>query len=85
MHRRNLISHTSVHGSAPDIAGKDIANPLAAIRSAALMLRQLGYGDGATRIENAVDQVIREGRYLTPDLGGTSSTSEVVKEVVKRI
>lgn len=49
------------------------------------MLRQLGYGDGAARIENAVDEVIREGRYLTPDLGGKSSTSEVVGEVVKRI
>lgn len=58
---------------------------MAAIRSAALMLRQLGYGDGAARIENAVDDVIREGRYLTPDLGGNSSTSEVVREVVKRI
>lgn len=58
---------------------------MAAIRSAALMLRQLGYGGGAARIENAVDDVIREGRYLTPDLGGKSSTSDVVDEVVKRI
>ncbi|KAF9221936.1 mitochondrial NAD-homo-isocitrate dehydrogenase LysB [Gyrodon lividus] len=74
-----------VHGSAPDIAGQNIANPLAAIRSAALMLRHLGYGDGADRIENAVDEVIREGRYLTPDLGGKSKTSEVVREVVERI
>lgn len=49
------------------------------------MLRQLGYGDGATRIDSAVDDVIREGRYLTPDLGGKSSTSEVVVEVVKRV
>lgn len=49
------------------------------------MLRQLGYADGAARIENAVDEVIREGRYLTPDLGGKSSTNKVVDEVVKRI
>lgn len=49
------------------------------------MLRQLGYGDGAIRIENAVDEVVREGRYLTPDLGGKSRTSEVVGEVVRRI
>jgi homoisocitrate dehydrogenase len=81
----SFVMGEPVHGSAPDIAGQDIANPLAAIRSAALMLRQLGYGDGAARIENAVDEVIREGRYLTPDLGGKSSTSEVVREVVKRI
>lgn len=83
--RNDLTGHSSVHGSAPDIAGQDIANPLAAIRSAALMLRQLGYGDGAARIESAVDDVIRQGRYLTPDLGGKSRTSEVVDEVVKRI
>ncbi len=74
-----------VHGSAPDIAGKGIANPLAAIRSAALMLRQLGYSEGANKIENAVDEVIREGRVLTPDLGGSSRTQEVTDEVLKRI
>lgn len=77
--------HPRVHGSAPDIAGQGIANPLAAIRSAALMLRSLGYGDGAARIERAVDQVIREGKYLTPDLGGSAKTSEVTDEVLKRI
>lgn len=76
---------SSVHGSAPDIAGKDIANPLAAIRSAALMLRQLDYPAAAARIELAVDQVIREGKVLTPDLGGSSRTSEVTSEVLKRI
>ncbi|KIM67884.1 hypothetical protein SCLCIDRAFT_13956 [Scleroderma citrinum Foug A] len=74
-----------VHGSAPDIAGQNVANPLAAIRSAALMLRHLGYGEGASRIERAVDEVIREGRCLTPDLGGRSKTTEVVEEVVKHI
>ena len=74
-----------MHGSAPDIAGKGIANPLAAIRSSALMLRTLGYAEGATRIERAVDEVIREGRVLTPDLGGSSKTTEVTAEVIKRI
>ena len=74
-----------VHGSAPDIAGKSIANPLASIRSAALMLHRLGYGDAAIRIEKAVDEVIREGRVLTPDLGGKSKTSEVTAEVLKKI
>lgn len=49
------------------------------------MLRQLGYPEGATRIEKAVDQVIREGKVLTPDLGGKSKTDEVTNEVLKRI
>lgn len=75
----------SVHGSAPDIAGKSIANPLASIRSAALMLRHLGYGKQAERIEKAVDEVIRDGTVLTPDLGGKSKTEEVTAEVLKRI
>jgi len=74
-----------VHGSAPDIAGLGIANPLASIRSAALMLRQLGYFKGADRIDTAVDQVIREGTHLTPDLGGTSSTTQVVNEFLSKI
>ncbi|KAI0939583.1 hypothetical protein AcW1_004570 [Taiwanofungus camphoratus] len=74
-----------VHGSAPDIAGKHIANPLASIRSAALMLRHLGYATGADRIDRAVDEVIREGQVLTPDLGGKSKTQEVLDAVLKKI
>lgn len=74
-----------MHGSAPDIAGQNIANPLAAIRSAALMLRYLGYGDGAITIENAVNTVLREGKVLTPDLGGVSTTTQVLEEVLKKI
>ncbi|KAI5120502.1 hypothetical protein M0805_000087 [Coniferiporia weirii] len=81
----SFVMGEPVHGSAPDIAGKGIANPLAAIRSAALMLRTLGYPDGAARIERAVDQVIREGAFLTPDLGGKATTIEVTNEVLKRI
>jgi homoisocitrate dehydrogenase len=74
-----------VHGSAPDIAGQNIANPMAAIRSAALMLRYLGYEDGAYAIDNAVNTVLRQGDVLTPDLGGVSTTTQVTKEVLKRI
>ena len=74
-----------MHGSAPDIAGQAIANPLAAIRSAALMLRHLGYPAGAQRIENAVDEVLRRGDVLTPDLSGNSTTRQVVDEVLRRI
>jgi tartrate dehydrogenase/decarboxylase/D-malate dehydrogenase len=70
-----------VHGSAPDIAGKGIANPLAAIFSAAMMLDHLGLGEAARRIEGAVQQVLAQGRTRTPDLGGSSSTGEVVQAV----
>ncbi|GBE79402.1 mitochondrial NAD-homo-isocitrate dehydrogenase LysB [Sparassis latifolia] len=81
----SFVMGEPVHGSAPDIAGKGIANPLAAIRSAALMLKYLGYTTGASRIDKAVDEVIRDGRVLTPDLGGKSKTQEVTEEVLKRI
>jgi len=80
-----LIPLYSVHGSAPDIAGKGIANPLASIRSAALMLRHLGYTNGANRLDEAVDAVLREGTTLTPDLKGKSSTQEVLQAVLKRL
>lgn len=75
----------SVHGSAPDIAGRGISNPIASIRSAALMLRRLGYVQGADRLDKAVDEVIREGLVLTPDLGGKSTTQEVTDAIIKRL
>ncbi|KAF4619358.1 hypothetical protein D9613_005541 [Agrocybe pediades] len=81
----NFIMGEPVHGSAPDIEGKGIANPLASIRSAALMLRHLGYIKGADRLDNAVDQVIREGQFLTPDLKGTSTTTEVLNAVLGKL
>lgn len=81
----SLIEFLRVHGSAPDIAGKGIANPLASIRSAALMLRHLGYTKGADRLDIAVDHVIREGKVLTPDLNGRSTTRDVVEAVLKNL
>jgi tartrate dehydrogenase/decarboxylase/D-malate dehydrogenase len=74
-----------VHGSAPDIAGKGIANPLAAIRSAAMMLDFLGEAQAAAMIEKVVESCVAEGRTLTPDLSGTATTSEVGTDVEKRI
>jgi len=71
-----------VHGSAPDIAGKGIANPMAAILSAKMMLNYLGENKWAERIENAVVTVLREGKYLTPDLGGTSTSHEVTEAII---
>lgn len=84
-YRSLIAAFRSVHGSAPDIEGQGIANPLAAIRSAALMLRHLRYQDAADRIDVAVNHVIREGQVLTPDLGGKSKTDEVVDAVLRRL
>jgi isocitrate/isopropylmalate dehydrogenase len=64
----------SVHGSAPDIAGKGIANPTATLFSAALMLEHMGLAAEAARLEAAVARVYRDGKPLTPDQGGTATT-----------
>jgi isocitrate dehydrogenase (NAD+) len=71
-----------VHGSAPDIAGKGMANPIAMILSGAMMLRHLGELAAAERVEHAVDTVLSEGAQRTADLGGTSSTQEVGSAIV---
>jgi isopropylmalate/isohomocitrate dehydrogenase-like protein len=71
-----------VHGSAPDIAGKEIANPMAAILSAKMMLDYLGEDKWAEHVENAVMIVLRKKKHLTPDLGGTSTTHEVTEAII---
>ena len=81
----DFVMGEPVHGSAPDIEGKGIANPIASIRSAALLLSHLGYNEQAVRIEAAVDQVLREGHYRTPDLNGKSTTDEVTEAVMKEL
>ena len=70
-----------VHGSAPDIAGKGIANPLASILSLAMMLEHLGQARSAERIRGAVAAVLADGTPRTPDLGGNSTTKDVGKAV----
>jgi len=79
-----------VHGSAPDIAGKGVANPVGAIMALTLMLKYLGtmYSDDylvsrAAEISEAVREVVERGRAVTPDLGGSSSTNEVVEAILK--
>jgi len=71
-----------VHGSAPDIAGQGLANPLAMIRSGAMLLRHLGERDAAVAVERAVDDVLERGAVRTADLGGASTTSEVADAVI---
>jgi isocitrate/isopropylmalate dehydrogenase len=75
----------SVHGSAPDIAGQGVANPLAMIGSAALLLRHLGLTEEADRVDRAIDAVLDDGITLTPDLDGTASTAEVTDAVCKHL
>lgn len=74
-----------VHGTAPDIAGKGIANPLAAILAAALMLRHLREEAGARALEGAVAAVLAEEGPRTPDLGGSATTAEVARAVAARL
>ncbi|GBE54953.1 MAG TPA: isocitrate/isopropylmalate dehydrogenase family protein [Euryarchaeota archaeon] len=77
-----------VHGSAPDIAGKGIVNPIAQIMAGALMLQSLGEDRAGTLIEKSVEEVLRERKFRTPDLGGNSSTEEmgnVIAEKVKEL
>jgi len=74
-----------VHGSAPDIAGKGIANPMAAIWTASLMLEHLGETDAAAAVFDALRRVVRNGEIRTPDLGGRSSTADVGEAVVEAL
>lgn len=74
-----------VHGSAPDIAGRGIANPIAALWAAALMLEHLGEAAAGARLMNALKAVTAEGQVRTPDLGGTNTTAEVAAAVSTRL
>jgi isocitrate dehydrogenase (NAD+) len=74
-----------VHGSAPDIAGKGIANPLALMLTAALMLDHVGEQAKATRIRDALDRVLCEDNIRTGDLGGKANTKEFTQAIVKRL
>lgn len=75
----------AVHGSAPDIAGKNIANPTALLWSACMMLEYLGELSTAAKIRQAVDQVLAEGTCKTPDVGGSATTTEYRDAVIARL
>ncbi|HEY1401791.1 MAG TPA: isocitrate/isopropylmalate dehydrogenase family protein [Terriglobales bacterium] len=72
----------AVHGSAPDIAGKNLANPTAVLRSALLMLRHLGEHEASQKIRDALEHVYRDRSKLTRDVGGTAGTSEFADSVI---
>ncbi|MGZ7159293.1 MAG: isocitrate/isopropylmalate family dehydrogenase, partial [Methanobacterium sp.] len=74
-----------VHGSAPDIAGKGISNPSAMILSSVMMLNYLNEYDAARKVENALTDVLIEGKALTPDLGGSACTMEMADAISSKI
>jgi isocitrate dehydrogenase (NAD+) len=75
----------AVHGSAPDIAGRNIANPSALLLAAVMMLQHLGEMDSAARIRDALERTIREGDSLTPDLGGAGTTDTFTAAIIRRL
>jgi isocitrate dehydrogenase (NAD+) len=75
----------AVHGSAPDIAGKNLANPMALVLSSAMMLDHIGEADAARRVRAAVHAVLEEGKHLTQDLGGKAGTTEIAEAIASRV
>lgn len=75
----------AVHGSAPDIAGKGIANPLALLLAAAMMIDHVGKHDMARRLRAAIDTVLRDDGVRTGDLGGKATTADITRAIVKRL
>ena len=74
-----------VHGSAPDIAGKGIANPIGQIWSGAMMLRHLGATGAADAVEHAIAEVLAQSKVRTPDIGGNASTEELGEAIAARV
>jgi isocitrate dehydrogenase (NAD+) len=75
----------AVHGTAPDIAGKGIANPGALILAGCMLLEHLGQGDRAVKVRRALEGVIREGKTVTRDLGGSATTDEFSDAIIERL
>jgi isocitrate dehydrogenase (NAD+) len=75
----------AVHGTAPDIAGKGLANPTALMQSAVLMLAHIGERDASARLQNAIEQVYASRECLTGDVGGSASTSQFTNAVIRRV
>jgi len=83
--RRHPSMFEPVHGSAPDIAGRGIANPIGQIWSGALMLEHLGEPQAAAAIVRAIERVLKEGRVRTPDMGGTATTEELGRAIAEAL
>jgi 3-isopropylmalate dehydrogenase len=73
-----------VHGTAPDSAGRGIANPVATVLSACMMLEYIGYNREANEIQMITEQILNEG-YTTPDIGGNETTQKVTDKIISRL
>ncbi len=82
---KNCAIFEAVHGSAPDIAGTGVANPTGLLRSAIMMLNYISENKASQKIENALFEVLKEGKCLTKDLGGSATTNEFTQEIIKRL
>ena len=82
---KEVAMFEAVHGSAPDIAGKNLANPTALLLSACMMLEYIGLNDDATKIKNALYAVLEEGNVRTRDCGGNATTTEFTDEIIKKL
>lgn len=83
----NVAMFEAIHGSAPDIAGKGIANPISLVLAGAMMLKHIGEDAAAAKVDNAVRAVLKEGKFLTPDLlqGSTHGTADITKAIIDHI
>jgi len=81
----DVVVFEAVHGSAPDIAGKNIANPLGLLRSGVMMLEYVNQSEAVEQIEKSVEKVLKEGEVLTPDLGGNATTTEFTEEIINHL
>ena len=77
--------YEAVHGTAPDIAGKNLANPTALILSSTMMLKNMGMKNYADNIENAIFKVMAEGKWLTGDVGGKAKTTEFTQAIIDNL
>lgn len=80
-----IVNKGGIHGSAPDIAGKGIANPTATILSACMMLSYLGLEKEANRLEKAVAAALKEAKMVTPDIGGQGTTESFKEAVIEKL
>jgi len=82
---KDFVIGEPCHGSAPDIEGQGIANPIATIRSTALMLEFIGEEEAAASIYKAVDANLEEAKLLSPDMGGKAKTEEIIEDICRRL
>lgn len=75
----------AVHGTAPDIAGKNMANPTALLLSAVMMLRHMTFHEYADKIQNSIFRTLKEGVFITKDLGGTASTTDYTQAIIDNL